>query len=80
MKLEATAKMVPARKVSTVSWRGSTHERPFSLMNGTIASYTKLSTTQSSRRTRSSPPAISGAYSLYASGPTVAVISVLPKL
>ena len=38
MKLVPMAKTVPARKVSTVSCSGSTQLRPFSLMNGMIAS------------------------------------------
>jgi hypothetical protein len=64
MKLEAMAKMTPARNVSTVSCSGRIHESPFSLTNGMTASYANDSTTHSSNRTRSKPPAMSGAYSL----------------
>mmetsp|Transcript_5202 Transcript_5202/g.15020 ORF Transcript_5202/g.15020 Transcript_5202/m.15020 type:complete len:204 (+) Transcript_5202:440-1051(+) len=76
MKVVARAKMVPAMNVSTVSCRGRIQLRPFSRMNGPTASLKKDSTTHSSRRMRSRPPAMRGPYSRKASGPTTA--SVVP--
>ncbi len=69
IKLEATAKMVPARNVSTVSCNGSTHDSPFSFTKGITASYKKDSSTHNSSRTRSSTEAIKGPYSTTLSGP-----------
>ena len=74
MNVVARAKIVPARKVSIVSWKGKIQESPFSLTNGTIASLKNDSTTQSSRRILRSPPAIRGPYSTKLSEPTTASV------
>ena len=70
IKLDATAKIVPARTVSTVSCSGSTHDSPLVRTNGTTASYIKLSRTHNSRRTRRSTDAMRGPYSTTFSRPT----------
>ena len=74
MKFNTNAKIVPARNVSTVSWKGRTQDNPFFCTKGRTASPKKDSTTHSSNRTRSNPPAINGAYSSKTLGPTITAI------
>lgn len=70
----AIANTLPVRNVSTVSWKGSTHDKPLWLIKGTTASKKYDSITHNSKRTRSNKLAIIGPYSLTLSDPIIAPI------
>ena len=60
IKVDANPKIMPAKKVSTVSCQYNSQFAPLFSMNGTDVSFTNLSTAHDSDRAQSDPSAING--------------------